>query len=52
MTKKEKIEVGFYKTKAQLKKELPDDVDELKEIAAKLIAEKAVLKEELELSKN
>lgn len=49
--KKEKIEAGFYKTKAQFKQELPNDIDGLKELTAKLIAEKAAFKEELELSK-
>lgn len=51
MTKQERIAEGVYKTKAQLKQALPDDVDELKDLAAKLLAEKAVLEEELKLSK-
>lgn len=51
MTKQEQIDEGIYKTKAQLKQALPDDIDELKDLAAKLLAEKAVLEEELELSK-
>lgn len=51
MTKQERISEGVYKTKAQLKQALPDDVDELKDLAAKLLAEKAVLEEELKLSK-
>ena len=51
MSKKEQIEKGIYKTKAQLKKELPDNVGELKQLAARLLAEKAVLEQELELTK-
>lgn len=51
MTKKEQVAEGFYKTKTQLKKDLPDSVDELKDLAVKLLAEKAVLEEELRLSK-
>lgn len=51
MSKKEKLELGIYKTRAQLKDSLPDDVNELKNLAAKLIAEKAVLEQELELVK-
>ena len=51
MSKKEKVDRGIYKTKAQLVKSLPDDVSELKELAAKLMVEKAVLEKELELSK-
>lgn len=51
MSKKEKIDRGIYKTKSQLVKSLPDDVSELKELAAKLMVEKAVLEKELELSK-
>lgn len=51
MSKKEQIEEGIYKTKAQLKKELPDNVGQLKELAARLLAEKAVLEQELELTK-
>lgn len=43
MSKKEKVDRGIYKTKAQLVKSLPDDVSELKELAAKLMVEKAVL---------
>lgn len=51
MSKKEQIEAGIYKTRAQLKKSLPDDPEELKDIAARLLAEKAVLEQELELAK-
>ena len=51
MSKKEKLELGIYKTRAQLKDSLPDDINELKNLAAKLIAEKAVLEQELELVK-
>lgn len=51
MTKKEQIAEGVYKTKAQLKQSLPDDIEELKDFAAKLLVEKAVLEEELKLSK-
>ncbi len=51
MTKKEQIEASFYKMKAQLKQSLPDDLDELKDITAKLLVQNTVLKEELELSK-
>lgn len=51
MTKQEQIDEGIYKTKAQLKQALPDVIDELKDLAAKLLPEKAVLEEELELSK-
>ena len=51
MNKKGKVDRGIYKTKAQLVKSLPDDVDKLKELAAKLMVEKAVLEKELELSK-
>ena len=49
--KKEQVAEGLYKTKTQLKKDLPDSVDELKDLAAKLLAEKAVLEEEPRLSK-
>lgn len=51
MSKKEQIEAGLYKTKAQLRKALPDDVGELKDLAARLLAEKAVLEQELKLTK-
>lgn len=51
MTRKEKPPSGTYKTKAQLKADLPNDVDELKELAARLIVEKAVLEQQLELAK-
>lgn len=51
MSKKEKLELGMYKTRAQLKDSLPDDIDELKNLAAKLLTEKAVLEQELELVK-
>ena len=51
MGKKEQIEAGVYKTRAQLRKSLPDDPEELKDMAARLLAEKAVLEQELELAK-
>lgn len=51
MSKKEMIEAGVYRTRAQLEAALPDDVAELKRMAASLIAEKAVLEKELELAK-
>ena len=51
MSKKEQVEAGAYKTRAQLEAALPDDVGELKRLAAKLMAEKAVLERELELAK-
>lgn len=51
MSKQEQINAGIYKTRSQLKSSLSDDIDELKELAAKLMAEKAILEEELELSK-
>jgi transposase InsO family protein/transposase-like protein len=51
MSKKEQIEAGIYKTKAQLKKALPDDVGKLEDLAARLLVEKAVLEQELELAK-
>lgn len=51
MGRKERIEAGVYKTKARLKKELPDDPEELKELAARLMAEKAMLEQELEMAK-
>lgn len=51
MSKKEQIEAGVYKTRAQLEATLPDDVGELKRLAASLMAEKAVLERELELTK-
>lgn len=43
MAKKEQVAEGFCKTKTKLKQDLPDSVDELKDLAAKLLAEKAVL---------
>lgn len=52
MSRKEQIEAGVYKTKAQLKKKPPDDPEELKELAARLMAEKAMLEQELEMAKN
>lgn len=51
MSRKEQIEAGVYKTKARLKKELPDDPEELKELAARLMAEKAMLEQELKMAK-
>lgn len=51
MSKRERIEAGAYKTRAQLEAALPDDVDELKRLAARLMTEKAVLERELELAK-
>lgn len=51
MSKKEQLEAGAYKTRAQLEAALPDDVGELKRLAASLMAEKAVLERELELAK-
>ena len=51
MSRKEQIEAGTYKTRAQLEAALPDDVGELKRLAASLMAEKAVLERELELAK-
>lgn len=51
MSRKEQIEAGIYKTKAQLKKEPPDDPEELKELEARLMAEKAMLEQELEMAK-
>ena len=52
MIKKEQIEVGFYKSKAQLKQSLPDDLDELKDFTAKLLVHNAVLKKSLSFQKN
>lgn len=46
-----RIEAGVYKTKALLNKELSDDPEELKGLAARPIAEKAILEQELELAK-
>ncbi|WP_164470998.1 IS3 family transposase [Gordonibacter sp. Marseille-P4307] len=51
MGKREQIEAGAYKTRAQLEAALPDGVDELKRLAARLTTEKAVLERELELAK-
>ena len=51
MSKREQVEAGAYRTRAQLEAALPDDVGELKRLAAKLMAEKAVLERELELAK-
>ena len=51
MSKREQVEAGAYKTRAQLEAALPDDVAELKRLAARLMAEKAVLERELELAK-
>lgn len=51
MSKKEKLELGMDKTRAQLKESLPDDIDELKNLVAKLLTERAVLEQELELVK-
>ena len=51
MSKREQLEAGAYKTRAQLEAALPDDVGELKRLAASLMAEKAVLERELELAK-
>lgn len=52
MSKREKIEEGVFRTRAQMESSLPDDAAELKKIAARLMAEKAVLERELELAKN
>ena len=51
MSKEGQIEASVYKTRAQLEKSLPDDPEELKDIAARLSAEKAVPEQELELAK-
>ncbi|MEG1545484.1 MAG: helix-turn-helix domain-containing protein [Tannerellaceae bacterium] len=51
MDKKEQIEEGIYETKAQPKKELPHNIGELKELTARLGAERALLEQELELAK-
>lgn len=50
-TKKNKLAESFYKTKTQLKQDLPDNADELKDLTAKLLVEKTVLGGELRLSK-
>lgn len=51
MSKKEKIEEGVFRTRVQMESSLPNDAVELKKIAARLMAEKAVLERELELAK-
>ena len=51
MSKRERIEAGAYKTKAQLEAALPDDPEELRRLATRLMVENAVLERELELAK-
>jgi len=51
MTKKEQMETGVYKTKAQLEKALPNDVGKLRDLAVGLLARNAILEQELELAK-
>lgn len=51
MSKREQVEAGVFKTRAQLEAALPDVVAEPKRLAAWLMAEKAVLERELELAK-
>lgn len=50
MTKREKRAQGLA-TRAQLEKSLPEDPDELRDLAARLLVDKAVLERELELVK-
>lgn len=51
MSKRERGETPPRVTKRQLLESLPADPDELRELAVKLMLEKAVLEKELELSK-
>lgn len=51
MSRKEQMESGTYKTRAQLEAALPDDVGQLKKLAAELMARNAVLERELDYSK-
>lgn len=50
MSKRERVEASAYKARAQLYAALPDDMNELKRLAAKLLAKNAVLERELELA--
>ena len=52
MTRRERISEGAYKTKARLKRALPDGVGQLKDLAARLPVEKAAPGEEPALPKN
>ncbi|WP_182049031.1 IS3 family transposase [Changpingibacter yushuensis] len=51
MTRREKREADGLATRAQLEKSLPDDPDELRRLAARLLVEKHVLEHELDLVK-
>lgn len=51
MTRREKKQLTRFKTIHQMKASLPDDPDELKDLAVRPVAGKAVLQEELRLSK-
>ena len=51
MSKAERGELKPHITKKQFMDSLPEDYEELKELAARLLVEKAVLEKEVELSK-
>lgn len=51
MTKTEKAKADNFPTRASLERDLPDDIDELKRLAADLMVQRAVLERELELVK-
>lgn len=51
MSKAEKAKADGLPTRASLERDLPDDVDELKRLAADLMVQRAVLEHELELVK-
>ncbi len=51
MSKAEKAQADGFPTRASLERDLPDDVHELKRLAADLMVQRAVLERELELVK-
>ncbi|WP_244303281.1 hypothetical protein [Leucobacter coleopterorum] len=51
MSRAEKAKADGFPTRASLERGLPDDVDELKRLAADLMVQRAVLERELELVK-
>lgn len=51
MSKHEKAKADGFVTRAIIKRSLPDDLVELKRLAAGLVVEKAVLEQELDLEK-
>ena len=51
MTKTERAKADGFPTRASLERDLPDDLEELKRLAAELLVQRAILERELELVK-